>query len=176
MSSGTQPGRVERAVDAVDVLDVEEDAPRPAEQVAELLDRRAHRGRVDDRQHLVHVLTDEAVEEHLVVVVQLGEEDPLLDVGVLGLELLVAPGRLLVHRLDRRRQQPVQAEMIALLQRERRSAVDLGVVEHGKPPGVDLDVTGPVCTAAEGEIGRRHGDASSRLQVGRDKQPDHTHR
>jgi hypothetical protein len=42
-------------------------------------------GRVDDRQHLVHVLADEAVEEHLVVVVQLGQEHPLLDVGVRGL-------------------------------------------------------------------------------------------
>ena len=39
-------------------------------------------GRVDDRQHLVHVLADQPVEEHLVVVVQVGEEDPLLDVGV----------------------------------------------------------------------------------------------
>ncbi len=107
---GTEPGGVEGPVDAVDVLDVEEDAPGPAEQVAELLDGRTHGGRVDDRQHLVHVLADQPVEEHLVAVVQLGEEDPLLDVGVLGLELLVAPVRLLLERLRGRRQQPVQAQ------------------------------------------------------------------
>ena len=40
-------------------------------------------GRVDDRQHLVDVLAHQPVEEHLVAVVELGEEHPLLHVRVL---------------------------------------------------------------------------------------------
>ena len=78
-----------------DVVDVQEDATRSPEQVAELLDRGPDRRRVDDREHLVHVLADESVEEHLVAVVQLGEEDPVVDVGLAGLELLEAAGHLL---------------------------------------------------------------------------------
>ena len=66
---GPETGRLQRPVDAVDVLDVEEDTTRPPEEVAELLDRRPDGRRVDDRQHLVDVLADQPVEEHLVVVV-----------------------------------------------------------------------------------------------------------
>ena len=96
-----EAGGVQGRVDAVDVLDVEEHAAGAAEEVAELLDGRPDRGGVDDRQHLVDVLTDEPVEQHLVVVVQVGEEGPLLDVGLGGLELLVGPRHLLVERLQR---------------------------------------------------------------------------
>ena len=158
----TQPGGVERPVDPVHVLDVEEDAPRPTEQVAELLDGRTHRRRVDDRQHLVHVLADQPVEEHLVAVVQLGQEHPLLDVRVLRLELLVAPGRLLLDRLHGGRQQPVQAQAVALGHRERRPSVDLGVVEDGKAAGVDQRGRRTVRTRDDAEIpGRRHCRSST---------------
>ena len=96
----SESGGLQGLVDAVRVIDVQEDATRSPEQVAELLDRGPDRRRVDDREHRVHVLADESVEEHLVAVVQLGEEDPPVDIGLAGLELLERPGHLFFERLD----------------------------------------------------------------------------
>ena len=55
------------------------------------------------------MLADEAVEEDLVAVVQLGEEDPAIDIRVVGRELLVAPSDLLVRGLHRRGQHSLEA-------------------------------------------------------------------
>ena len=84
MSSAPRPVDGQRPLDPVDVVDAQEQPARTAEEVAELLDGRADGRGVDDRQHLVDVLADELVEEHLVAVVQVGEEDPLVDVGLAG--------------------------------------------------------------------------------------------
>ena len=89
-------------------------AARPLEDVAELLARESHRRRVDDRHHLVGVLGDDAKEEGLVAVVQRGHEDVFL-------ERVVEPAKVAEDAADLfrlaahvRRQQPFQAERVAL--------------------------------------------------------------
>ena len=78
--------------------------------MAELLAALADDRRVDDRQHLLDVIEQQPVEEHLVGVLEGAQVDVPLEVVVLAPVGLVGPDHLLVERLDVRRQQPVQAQ------------------------------------------------------------------
>ncbi len=132
------------AIDAFDIVDVQENAPRATECLAELLDRRAHGGRVDDREHLGDVLADQPVEEHLVAVVQLAQEDPLVEIVVQQRVLGVAARGLLLHRLDRPGKQSLEAEVSPLGFGERRAAVDARILEDLLAANVDLNGDGPL--------------------------------
>ena len=104
------PVRQDR-VDLVAVLVREEQPARLAVDPAEVLARLAdHRG-VDQRHHLGDVVAHQAVEEHLVAVLEVAEVDVLLELGALRLEVVVAAVELLLDRADVRGQQPVQAEL-----------------------------------------------------------------
>ena len=105
----------QRGADVVAMRVGDEQAARPAVDVAELLAALADHRRVDDRQHLDDVVEQQPVEEHLVGVLQVAQVDVPLEVVVLPPVGLVGADHLLVQRLDLRRQQAVQAEAPALL-------------------------------------------------------------
>ncbi len=107
-----------------------EEAARAPVDVAELLARLGDDGRVDDRQHLLDVGEEEAVEEDLVRVLERAQLDvppegrPLGEIGLVGADELV------VDRLDLVRQEAVEAEFGALLRREGRALVPGGGLEE----------------------------------------------
>ena len=168
---GAEAGGLERLVDAVHVLDVEEHPARPTEQVTELLDRRPDGRGVDDRQHLPHVLTDQLVEQHLVGVVQVGQEGPLLDVVVRVLELLVAADDLFLHGLHPGGQHSAQSQVVALSRGERGAAIDLRVVEDIQAASQDVDLGRAVRSLADGEFLRSHASRSSSRAVCEHRSP-----
>jgi hypothetical protein len=117
------------------VVDGQVDRPaRPAELVAEPLDRQPDGRRVDDGQHLGDVLRQQPVEEHLVAVTQVRQVDPTAQVGGLGLVLRVHPPELAVEGRDAGGQQPDEPELVALLVRERGAPVDGRRGEHRRSP------------------------------------------
>ena len=121
---GRATGREQRVLHAVRVVDRQVDAARAAVLVAVALDRLADRGRVDDREHLGQVPAEQPEEEHLVAVVQRGEEDVLREVGGLVEVLQVGAALLLLQREHARGQQADEAEPLALLGAERRPLVE----------------------------------------------------
>ena len=94
----------ESALDAVGILDREVGAARSAVLVAVALDRLADGRGVDDRQHLGEVLAEQPEEQHLVAVVQRGEEDVLREVGGLCEVLLERATHLLLDGEHARRE------------------------------------------------------------------------
>jgi len=100
-------------------------AARPAVDVAELQACLGDGRVVHDGQEPRRVRHQRAVEERLVVVQQLDQVDVALQVRGLVAELLQDPAELEVLRLGRVRDQPHQAEGLAL-----RLGVGGGLVEH----------------------------------------------
>ena len=103
-------------------------------------------GRVDDRQVLLHVLREEAVEEGRVAVLERRQPDVLLEGVLLALEVLVLEGQLLLDRQDPIRQQAVEAERPALIEREGKIL--------GQEPAVQELAAGDV------DLGRQSGSES----------------
>jgi hypothetical protein len=91
------------------VARADEQATRPLEDVAVLFAREADRRGIDDRHHLVRVVDQQAEEERLVAVVQVGEVDVLLERRRLAAQVLEDAPHLLLLREHARRQQPAQA-------------------------------------------------------------------
>src|ERR1019366_1837640 len=120
---------VEGSVNAVRIVDAEIEPPWPLELLAVALDRLADRGCVDDRQHLGKMLAEDSEVEHLVALVERVEEEVLGQVIALVPVLRVRPLRLQLDGGDRGREQTVQAERGALLERERRPLVEEGRLE-----------------------------------------------
>ena len=104
-------------------VDVEEDAVDLAEHHAELEDRVADRGRVDDRHHLLEVFAHQPVEQDGVAVAQPAQVGELLQRVARGEEALVRAVKLALQRGGVGGQQADEAEPAALLGRERRAAV-----------------------------------------------------
>ena len=101
--------------DAVDVVRGDPDPTRPAPQVAELLAGAPDRGRVDDRQQLLEVLQEHAVEERLVAVLEGGQPDVALEVVRLPAHVLELEAHLLLDVHHAGRQEAAQGEVLALL-------------------------------------------------------------
>jgi hypothetical protein len=101
--------------------------------VAELLTPERDDRRVDDGHHLLHVVEEETVEQHLVPVLEGSKVDVALEVVGLPLERLVGPPDLLVEGLDLRRKESVETEDVALAVRERGTLVEERVVEKLPP-------------------------------------------
>jgi hypothetical protein len=120
------------------VVHVEEHASRAAVLVAVALDRLAHRGRVDDRQHLLDVFGQQPVEQHLVAIAQVGQEDVLRQVLGLALVLRVDPPKLSLYCGLPARQQPVEPEGTPFLLGERGAPVEHRVGQHVTATGPDV--------------------------------------
>ena len=116
------------------------ESARPPEDVRELLARFADHRRVDDRQHLLDVVVQQAEEQRLVAVLERGEVDVFLDRRRLRLEILIHAIELLLDRRHRGRDQAVEMERFTLAGAERRPLVDQRVGEHGRAPRVHRDV------------------------------------
>ena len=82
---------------------------RPADDVAELLARPADRRRVDDRQELLEVLGDDAVEQRRVAILERGQPDVALERVVLAPQVLELELDLLVDGQDAIRQEAREA-------------------------------------------------------------------
>jgi hypothetical protein len=100
----------EQVRDPVDHLRDDPDAARAAEDVAELLAGPPNRRCVDDRQELLEVLGEDAVEEGRIAVLEGGEADVALEVVGLAAEVLELEEELVVNRQDPVRQQATQPE------------------------------------------------------------------
>ncbi len=83
----------------------DEQAARVRVDVAELLAALTDGWRIDDRQHLDHVIEQQPVEEHLVGVLEVAQIHVAPKVVRLTPVGLVGPDHLLVERFDVRRQQ-----------------------------------------------------------------------
>ena len=135
-----EAGGQQRPLDHLGMVHGQVHAAGPPVLLAELLDGLAHRGRVDDRQHLPQVLGQHVVVQHLVAVAQLGEQHVLAQVGGLPVVLGEDPGGLLGQRHPGRRDQPGDAQRVALGLGERGALVDPRVGQdlpaaQGGPPG-----------------------------------------
>ena len=89
---------------------------------------------VDDREHLLDVVEEEAVEERLVPVLKSREEEVALHLVGAATEVLVDARALLVFGGDSRRQQAVQLQLAALLGGEARPLVEERVFDQGFAP------------------------------------------
>ena len=127
-------------VDPVLLLVGDVESARPPENVRELLAGLADHRRVDDRQHLLDVVVQQAEEQRLVAVLERGEVDVLLDRRRLRQEVLIHAIELLLDGRDGRRDQAVEMERFTLAGAERRPLVDQRVGEHGRAPRVHRDV------------------------------------
>jgi hypothetical protein len=92
--------------------------------------RLADGGRVDERQHLFHVIDQHAVEERRVLVLQRGEKLVALERGGPRAQVLEHPRGLLLDRLDARRQQPLDSQPRALLLGEGGALVAQRIVQR----------------------------------------------
>ena len=90
----------------------EEQAARLAPDLAEPLAAFADRRRVDQRQHLLHVVHQQRVEQRLVGVLQIAQEGVALEIGVESTQRLQPARDLLVQGADVRRQQPMQGKVV----------------------------------------------------------------
>ncbi len=120
----------EDLLDALAMLQAEEQAARLAEQPAEVLAAGADRRRVGDRQQLLDVAGQQRVEHRLVGVLQFAEERVALEIGGEAAQHLQPPRHLLVQRGDARRQQAVQFEGVALLLGERGALVEQRIAQE----------------------------------------------
>ena len=136
-SSAPRPVLRSDVLDVLGVVDGQVDPARAAELVAEPLDRLPDGRGVDDRQHLLEVLGQQPVEQHLVAVAQVGQVDALGQIVRLPAVLRVDPPQLAVQRQTPRGQQPVQARARALVRGERRAAVDHRVREDRPAASAD---------------------------------------
>ena len=108
-------GMAEDLGHVVDVVGRDPDAARTAVEVAELLARAPDGRGVDDRQQLLEVVAEDAVEQCLVAVLERREADVPLEVVALAPDVLELEADLLVDVDDARRQEPTEAERVALL-------------------------------------------------------------
>ena len=104
------PGVVQEVGDAAGIVGRDPEAARTAHDVAELLARPTHGGRVDDGHELLDVLHEEPVEERLVAVLQGRQADVLLELVGLAPHVLELQGHLLLDGAHARWEQPAQAE------------------------------------------------------------------
>jgi len=120
--------------DATAVLDREVEAARPAEDRSVLETGLADRGRVDDRDHLLGKLLQQAVEQGFVAVLEGGQENVFLQRIALASVISHDALDLLFDRERAGRQQAAQAERVALALGERGALVEeRGGEERGSP-------------------------------------------
>ena len=132
---------LEDLVDVRDVVRAEVDAAVPPGDVTELQAGLAHRGRVDNGDHLVEVLDQQPVEQHLVAVQEALQEDELLHVVGLAPEVLERSLHLVLERRHARAQQSREFQRQALLLGERRRLVEHRVAQQLLATEVDLPGT-----------------------------------
>ena len=101
--------------------------------VAELQARLAHRRVIQNRQEPRRIGHDHLVEQHLIGVQQPDQVDVALQIGRLVAELLQRPPDLGLLAVHPGRQQPGQAERLALGLREGRGLVTLRIVQQFDP-------------------------------------------
>ncbi len=124
--------------DAVPVRRCQPDPARPPDDVAELLARPPDRRRVDDRQVLLQVRREEAIEQRGVPVLEGRETDVALEVVAFPAEVLVLELQLLLHRQDAVRQEAVEPELGPLVEREREVLGEEPAIEELVARNVDL--------------------------------------
>ena len=95
-------------------------------------------GRVDDRHHLEEVVQQQAVEQGLVPVLELAEVDVPLDIRIFIFVGCIGALRLGRDRFNRRRQQAVQTEDLALIIRKGAAFVEKRLVDQFEIPQRDL--------------------------------------
>ncbi|GDY63860.1 hypothetical protein SAV14893_032530 [Streptomyces avermitilis] len=134
---GAEAGGAQGAFDVVGGVHGQVDPTGAPVLVAVALDGRAHGGGVDDGQHLLEVVADQPVEQHLVAVVEGRQVDVLGQVAGLLPELGIGAVGLLVLGEHARRHEADQAQGPALLIGERGSPVEPGVGQDGPSPGRD---------------------------------------
>ena len=131
MSSAPGAEGPQARLDAVDVIDAQEDAAGTGEGVAEGLDGLTHDGVVDDREHLEQVALQQRVEERGVVVVQAHHVEVPVQVGRLRQVGGVAAIELRGHVGDDGiREQARQPERLPLFGGEGDPLVEGRIAEH----------------------------------------------
>ena len=122
-----------------------------------LLTRKADGGRIDDRQQLGEVLAHEPVEQHRVRLLQRAQEDVTRKVAMCCVELRTHPQELRLEVLHHWRQQPIEAEAIALRSRERCAFVAIAVGEKCENPRASDPQPCGACGTGQAPITLRPG-------------------
>lgn len=141
--------RTQDPVDATDVSRRDPDAPRAPEDVAELLAGATNGGGIDDRQELLEVIDEEAVEERLVAVLEGGEADVALEVVGLAPHVFELERDLLIHGRNAWGQQPAQPKLLALTLGEGSVLVEQATRDQVRPAVGDSKRT-PRCFKRRG--------------------------
>jgi hypothetical protein len=105
-------------------VDGQEHPVRATELIAEPLDRQSDGRGVDHRQHLLDVLAEQPVEQHLVAVPQIGQIHPAAQIVDLRAVLAVYPPHLPVQCAHSGGQQAGEPQGLAFFEGERRPAVN----------------------------------------------------
>ena len=118
----------EHVADPPSVLRRDVEPARTAVDVAEVLADLSNGRRVDDGDHLLEVIDEEAVEEGFVPVLERGQEEVALHVVARALVVLVRAGALLLFGRDARGQETAEPECVALVFGEARPLVEERIV------------------------------------------------
>ena len=132
-----QPVVAQRVFDILRVVDRQVHPARPAVFVAVAFDRLAHGRGVDDRQHLLDVIGEQPIEEHLVAVPQIRQVHVLGQIVGLAAILSVNSPYLALQCGHTAGQQTLQAQRPPLVQCERRTPVEHGIGQHRATAGAD---------------------------------------
>ena len=129
-------GVIENAVDVMAVRVGNKQPARSPVNLTELLAGLAdHRG-VDQRHHLLDMDDDQIVIQHFIGILKGAQIDMPLQVRIFRLDGLIGPRRLLLQRLDMRRQQAEQTKRLPLLQGKGRALVQDRLAEKRQPDRV----------------------------------------
>ena len=124
-------------LDVLRAVDGEEDAARPVVLVAEPLDGLPDRRCVDDRQHLLEMVRQQSVEQHLVAIPEVGEVEVLAEGGRRTAVLVVHAPALRLEAGHSAGHQPDQPERPPLGVGECRTPVGHRVGQHRPAAGAD---------------------------------------
>jgi hypothetical protein len=111
------------------ILGTDEQTLRTSPQVPVPLACEADSGGVNDWQHLLEMIQDDAVEEDLVPIVKRGQVQVLVDVRFVAVKVFEDFLCLLLLREHARGQQSPQTELVSFGLRERRSLVESRVMQ-----------------------------------------------
>src|SRR5699024_2309321 len=109
-----------------------EDAAMTAVDAGEFLTGLADRGSIDDRQHFLEMIFQQAEEQRFVVVLNGAQQDVPVQIRLAQAVLMVGPVDLLLDRLHGARQQADQVEVDALVEGEGAALVQQRQLQQGR--------------------------------------------
>ena len=100
-------------LDLTRLLNIEVAALRPSKQSTVVSNRITFGWRIDDWEHLLEMVLDETVVEHLILVLHAGHESVLPKRCLASIALIISAGNLLLERVNPRREKAIESELLS---------------------------------------------------------------